>query len=167
VATKKKPKPEMSDEAVTNLARDLVTNRVYMSDQIRNPRDIPIVFMVVALMDKKQLKEWERRGIVHLYEYNSKASPRSINGMPCFTSCYQINSTDYESVHKEEYRMRKALGMEVSEQPAKESHEEVHREHSRKPSSNTCRCGRAFRTPQGLGLHMKKCPMRTSLHQTK
>lgn len=114
----KEPKAEMTEEAVTKLARELVTNLVFMSDQLRSGRDVMTAFMVLNFANKGLLNQWKRRGITHVYEYYSKALPRSINGMPCFTSCYPINATDYKRVRARELEMRRALGLEVHEQAA-------------------------------------------------
>lgn len=103
------PKPEMTDEQVHKLAHDLVTNQVFMSDRCRRVEDIPMVFMSFALAGPEIIKEYKKRQVIHLYEYFSKAGPRSINGYPCFFSNYSINSTDYKRVMAEEARMRKAL----------------------------------------------------------
>ena len=105
----KELKSEMSLQDITKLARDVITNLVFMSDQVRGPNDIPMVFLPLALIDEKTMKDWQKRGIVHVWEFYSKSGPRGINGYPFFTSCHPINSTDYKKVREIEAKMREAL----------------------------------------------------------
>jgi len=110
VELNKNPPQKMSDEDVKKLARELVTNQVFMSDQLRRPNDLPMVFMVLALAEQKIIDDYLKAGVVHFYEYFNKAIPgRGINGYPIFVSCFGINSTDYKRVQAEELRMREAL----------------------------------------------------------
>ena len=105
----KNPEPKMSDEQVKKLARDLVTNLVFMSDKCRRTEDIPLVFLVLYFVEPGFNKKCLDEGIVHFYEYMSKALPGGINGYPTFPSLHSINLTDYKRVIQEEARMRKAL----------------------------------------------------------
>lgn len=120
-------KPKMTDEQVTKLAHDIVTNQVFMSDQCRKPRDLPMIFMALALVGPDITEQYKKEGIVHLYEYYSQAGPRGINGYTCFFSHYGINKPDYERVLAEELRMRKALGepcQAMSDSSAKSTHQD-------------------------------------------
>lgn len=73
-------------EELKQLALDIIENKVYIDRYIENPRNLPMVFMVLGLMDKKQLEEFQNMKPVMVYEYLDKAGPRSINGMPNFFS---------------------------------------------------------------------------------
>jgi len=105
----KNPEPKMSNERVKKLARDLVTNLVFMSDKCRRTEDIPLVFFVLYFVEPGFGKKCLEEGIVHFYEYFSEALPVGVNGYPTFPSLHSINLTDYERVIQEEIKMRKAL----------------------------------------------------------
>jgi hypothetical protein len=108
--TSASPKPVMTHEEVVKLARELVTNQVFMSDRIINPeRMLHLVFMPLAFLKKKDIALFKKEGVAHFYEYNRLATPRSINGLPMFMSCHRINSTDYARVIEKEREMRTAL----------------------------------------------------------
>jgi hypothetical protein len=109
----------MTDEEVEQLARDLVTNRVFMSDQCRRPEDVGLAFPILSFLEKQDVDKMVKDGIVHVYEYTSAAvSGRSINGYPMFFSCRSLNKADYDRVCAVEKRMREAL----ANVRAKESH---------------------------------------------
>lgn len=106
---------EMTDAEVKELARDLVKNQIFMTDQLRDPSEVKMVFPILSFLDRSQMMQLKRRGVVHLYERNDKMLPRGINGHPMFMSMRSINSVDYARVREEERRMRKALGEDVGE----------------------------------------------------
>lgn len=107
--------PKMTDEEVTTLARDLVQNRVFMSDQIRRPEDFMMVFPVLAMLSDEQRENLRKDDIGAVYEYNDRALPRSVNGYPMFMSARMLSTVDYKRVRAEERRMRIALGEKLPE----------------------------------------------------
>ena len=100
----------MTDKEVSDLARDLVQNKVFMSDQISNPNDLMSVFMVLALLDDEKMKKLRESDVVACYEYMNRATARSVNGYPTFMSCRVLMKDDYDRVIAEERRMRLAIG---------------------------------------------------------
>lgn len=78
------------------LALDIYKGQVFGTWQIRNPKDVGMVFMCAALMDKKMANKLEVENIVHFCEYLHKAGPRSINGMPTFFSMQIISKSEWD-----------------------------------------------------------------------
>lgn len=101
----------MTDDEVKGLARDLVMNKVFMSDQCRIAEDIPMVFPILSFLKKEDIDGMVERKVAYLYEYNDKATPgRSVNGYPIFFSCRTLTQEDYQRVRAEEKKMREAIG---------------------------------------------------------
>jgi hypothetical protein len=100
----------LTDEEVVTLARDLVKNLIFMSDQIRRPEDLSMVFPVLFMLDDVQRESMKEKDIGAFYEYNDKALPRGVNGYPMFMSVRWLTKEDYKRVRAEERRMRIALG---------------------------------------------------------
>lgn len=69
------------------LAVDMRAGRIFTSAQIENPaNNLKSAFMVLALMDQKQLDDLKAEKPGLFFEYMDKAAPRSVNGYPCFFS---------------------------------------------------------------------------------
>lgn len=118
MSDKSQRKP-MTDAEITTLARDIVTNRVFVSDQLHSQKDLELVFPVILFMKKKALQELLDGGVFAFYEYLERAAPRTVNGLPMFFSCRWLTKDEYQHVHAEERRMRIALGEKVPEEPKK------------------------------------------------
>lgn len=86
------PCPSRTSEDLKQIAIDLQAGRIFTNRHIPNPNDIGMVFMVLMFMDQKDQYIPESIGLV--FEYYSKAMPRSINGMPMFTSMHYLNIED-------------------------------------------------------------------------
>ena len=76
------------------LAIDIVEGKVFGSWQISNPDLLPLVFMTLFFMEEKQIKDLEKEGVVHFYEYLDKANQMSVNGMPTFFSSRTITKDE-------------------------------------------------------------------------
>lgn len=59
------------------------------------------VFMPLIFLDEEQRKNLVDQKYVFAYEYYSEAGPRSINGMPIFTSVRFLNEEDYDTMWDE------------------------------------------------------------------
>jgi hypothetical protein len=102
----------MTHEEVTALARDLVKDRIFMSDQLREHEQnlLSSIFMPLVFMKPKDRQKMIDGDLAVLYEYFKEASPRSINGRPMFFSMRWLNQADYARVRAEEQRLRVAIG---------------------------------------------------------
>ena len=91
----------METKELKQLSMDIIDNKVFGTWNLKDPeRELPMVFMVSIFFKEEQLKEMKEKEVVHLYEYYDKAGPRSVNGLPCFFSCYNINKNDWNEVVK-------------------------------------------------------------------
>lgn len=73
------------DAQLRQIAEDLYKDNIFCDRHCRNPDDIPRVFMPIMFLSPKQARNLAKNA-AFIYEYKYKASPRSINGMPMFTS---------------------------------------------------------------------------------
>jgi hypothetical protein len=92
-----KPIPRMDPKKLDDFVRDCVEGRIFTSAQIEQPDMLNMVFMVIALGGMSQISNPEEIGIA--WEYMDKASPRGVNGYPCFFSCYFMHIEDWKIAH--------------------------------------------------------------------
>lgn len=88
--------PNQTKEELAQIANDIFKGYIFTDRHVHNQNDIGMVFMPLLFMGKKEdedegveteLNDW---GMV--YEYVSKAGPRSCNGMPMFMSFHIPNN---------------------------------------------------------------------------
>jgi hypothetical protein len=87
-------KPKTPEEIET-LAQDVAAGLVFGSWQLQPGDPILSIFMPLAFMDKSDTEKCKEAGFEHCYEYIDKASPRSVNGFPCFFSFNWITREDF------------------------------------------------------------------------
>lgn len=94
--------PNQTKEELAQIANDIFKGYIFTDRHVHNQNDIGMVFMPLLFMGKKEdedegveteLNDW---GMV--YEYVSKAGPRSCNGMPMFMSFHIPNIHDTKIV---------------------------------------------------------------------
>ena len=91
----------METKELKQLAMDIIDNKVFGTWNLKDPeKELPMVFMIYLFFDEKDRKEMIKQEIVHFYEYYNKACPMSVNGMPTFLSCRNINKNDWNEVIK-------------------------------------------------------------------
>lgn len=90
------PHASKSPSELRQLAMDIANGHVFTSRHIREHDldKIGMIFMPILFMTSEQHEEWKETGVTLIYEYNSKAGPRSVNGYPMFMSCAALNKTD-------------------------------------------------------------------------
>ena len=96
------PEPRLprvkTDEELRQLAIDVYHGHVFCDFMCEDPKMLPMVFMVLALMPADDAKKWfEENEPSMVYEYFDKAGPRSVNGMPGFFSMQFLNAADHEA----------------------------------------------------------------------
>ena len=104
--------PAKTPAEIETLAWDCVGGRVFGSWACE-PDMLTMCFMILAFMDQENRKQLITNKIAHLYEYMDKASPRSINGYPCFLSANYIDEDDWAKVRariKQIQEFQKATG---------------------------------------------------------
>jgi len=102
--------PSKTREEINEIVMGIVENRIFTHLHIHDQqRDLTTVFMVLLLMESKDI-EWLKKARVGLiYEYMDKAAPRSINGYPCFFSCQYTNEEDMEIIKRKVLSVRKSM----------------------------------------------------------
>ena len=84
-----------TDEELKTVALGIISGTIVSSLNVK-PEMLHMVFMPLGFMSAEHLEDMERAEITLIYEELSAAGPRSINGMPMFMSCHQLNKTDHE-----------------------------------------------------------------------
>jgi hypothetical protein len=108
------PKPETPEEQTARLKRfvlDFCDGRVFSNVHCEKPKDVRMVFMVLALMSPEQIDELGDVGLI--YEHMSQAGPMAINGMPTFFSCRTLTREEWD-------RARVAIQAELDRREAVE-----------------------------------------------
>lgn len=90
----------ISDNDLKQLAIDIAEGLVFTSDNIKDNSYLDMVFMPLLFLNNDQRKELAEKKPAFFYEYIDKASPRSINGMPCFTSFRYLPSSDLKRLNE-------------------------------------------------------------------
>lgn len=98
----------LTDEEVTDLARRVVTNEVFITN---NPEAIQHSFSLILMGLAKEGGPGIPEDLGAIWEEWSKAGPLGINGHPFFTSAHFLHKDDLPRVADEIERMEKALGM--------------------------------------------------------
>jgi len=84
-----------TDEELKQIAKDVWAGKIFTDRHLKDsPAMIPVIFMILVLLDKKQVKKMEQDNISLIYEYFDKAAPRSINGYPTFFSMRMLDKED-------------------------------------------------------------------------
>lgn len=96
-----------TDTELKDLAMAIVKNEVFTHCHLDNQSDIGMVF--IPLSFGLNLPEEDLADIGMVYEYNSKASPRSVNGYPMFTSLNLLNKEDFKKVNEKINEINQAL----------------------------------------------------------
>lgn len=98
------PLTPLTDEELTTLARDIVTNRVFITGDAEKAR---MCFLVIGLVDPNTLPS----NLGAVWEYVEKAGPMAINGLPMFFSAHFIAIEDIEPLRVKIEGMEQALGL--------------------------------------------------------
>jgi hypothetical protein len=83
-----------TDAELEQLAQDIIAGKVFTSMQVEHTSQIPMVFMIMSFLSADDVEWMKAHGISFMYEYMDKASPRSVNGYPCFLSMQYLDGKD-------------------------------------------------------------------------
>lgn len=100
---------QRNDDYLKQLWMGIREGRVFTDRQCNDVEEVRLVFMVLAMMDRKGMVGMRRRRISMFYEYTNKAGPRSINGKPCFLSVRCLNSLDVKRLWEIREKVESAL----------------------------------------------------------
>lgn len=89
---------QKENSELKQLAQDIYDQKVFTSAHVRVNKDLPMIFMPIAL---GAFKDWEKddmQDIGVIYEFYSEAGPRGVNGYPCFTSFKILDKFDTDKM---------------------------------------------------------------------
>lgn len=86
----------LSDKRLKKLALDIVNGKVFGSWNVKNEKELGMVFMVLIFSSPDMLP----KDLGSIYEYLSEAGPTSINGYPVFYSCNFLSNEETQKVQK-------------------------------------------------------------------
>jgi len=91
------PDPIKTDQELRQIALDLADGKIFSDRHVpkSESKTLLSIFMALSLWDHAQ--EWVKDAGM-IFEYHSKAGPRSINGYPMFISCQKLNKEDTKTV---------------------------------------------------------------------
>lgn len=100
-----------SDEELKELALGVIAGTVFGTWNIPKHSEnlISSIFPIIIFLDDIERKKMRRDGIIHFYEWKSKAGPLAINGYPTFLSAHSLNAGDTDRLNKKIAQIRKAL----------------------------------------------------------
>jgi hypothetical protein len=98
------------DEELKQIAEDLWAGRIYSNRNMNDIKLIDSVFMPLMFLDRRKLKQLQHLKVDFFYEYIDKAGPRSINGMPVFTSVRCLTKPETARMFEFYEAIKKAVG---------------------------------------------------------
>ena len=99
----------MSEDALKQVARDLLENRIFTSAHLREYDDPLTCFMVICLMPHERRAALLDLNADFYYANYEDAAPRSCNGMPIFFSCKVMTRTDADKMLGMYRKMKAAI----------------------------------------------------------
>jgi hypothetical protein len=88
-----------SDDEIAALAKQIYRNEVFVSWMIENLHDLPMVFMPLLFIDDDTRQQMLADEIQFFYADYNDASPRGINGNPCFMEMRVLDKDDGHRLH--------------------------------------------------------------------
>jgi hypothetical protein len=99
----------MTDDEIRKLAEDMYKGLIFTDRHLENQKELPMVFMPLALMDKELIGELVKNPPGMIYEYLDKAGPMAINGMPMFLSLKMTSIDDAKKVFGHYHKIKEAV----------------------------------------------------------
>ena len=101
----------MTDEEIKELATDVFKEKVFFSTMLEENQlhHLSAVFMPINFLDEPQIEQLKTDKIAAFYEYYDKAGPRSINGLPMFTSMRTITEEDLKKMGEILVKLKEAV----------------------------------------------------------
>lgn len=90
----------MSDNQLREFVRGVLNGSLFLSVQVRQQRDVPVVFMPIALGAFSDWPEEKLKDIGVFYARMSAALPRSLNGNPMFAEVRYLHKEDWARASK-------------------------------------------------------------------
>jgi hypothetical protein len=100
--------PKLSEKELKQVAMDIVDKKIFHSEMLKDETYLHAVFMPLLFVKEEQIN-FDLVGL--LYEYMDKATPRTINGLPTFSSANMLHR---EQVDKLQDYINKFIEMRES-----------------------------------------------------
>lgn len=97
-----------TEEELKEIALGVMSGTIFTSANL-SERETTLVFMALALADQATLDQMQRDEITLIYEHIRNALPRSVNGMPMFTSFYMLNKSDHHRLVEMVQKLQSAI----------------------------------------------------------
>lgn len=104
--------PTLTDEALRELALDIVNERVFTTAHCQSEGEVTMCFPVLAFLGEGQRKSLQETPPGLVWESYTKAAPRGVNGLPMFFSCHFLTQADrvkLDGMVKELYESQKSF----------------------------------------------------------
>lgn len=86
--------PTLTDEALRQLALDIVNERVFTDRHCHTMDEVAMCFPALALMPEAMREKMLANPPGLVWESYTKAAPRGVNGLPMFFSCHFLTQAD-------------------------------------------------------------------------
>ena len=101
----------MTDDEIKELATDVFKEKVFFSTMLdeNEMHLLSSVFLPITFMNEPQIEQIKKDNVTAFYEYYDKAGPRSINGLPMFTSMRTITEEDLKKMGEILVKLKEAV----------------------------------------------------------
>lgn len=92
--------PRMTDDQLREFVLGLCDGKLFTSEHVKNERDIPMIFMPLAL---GAIGDWSKEELAEIgvvWEWLKEAGPLGVNGNPLFFSMRLMHKDDWERAVK-------------------------------------------------------------------
>ena len=96
----------MSSSQIKEFIRDYMDNRIFTSDDIREPdadswgRTVSMVFLPLLFGGMESFSEEEKGDLAVVWAYHRDSLRRGINGYPCFMKARFMHKDDWDQVQE-------------------------------------------------------------------
>lgn len=101
--------PQMTEDELRTLAQQVVTNLAFLTNKEPGIGS----FHLILAMSLPKMKESFVADIGGVWELYAKAAPRSMNGLPVFTSMHLVSNRDWDQLMDFIREYEAALGLPV------------------------------------------------------
>jgi hypothetical protein len=90
---------DMAEPELRQLVLDVCDNKVFTDRHCRTADEVAMAFPIILMMKLCDRKFIAANPPGMIWEYYSKAAPRSVNGLPMFFSVHFMSPSDMEKFH--------------------------------------------------------------------
>lgn len=98
-----------NNEELKQIALDIHSGKIFTDRHIKNSVDVPRVFMILSLLNRKQINELKNSNPGLIYEYIEKAGSIAVNGYPSFLSYKTLSQKEFKKVMSYHKKIEEAI----------------------------------------------------------